>query len=263
MRPIWSGVLSFGLINIPMKLYSATAGTELGLNFLHKTDLSPIRYAKVCRKDGKELTQDDLVKGYEYQAGDYVVLTNEDFNKANLHRTKAIDVIDFVKESDIDTIYFEKPFYLEPDKGADKAYTILRKSLKKAKKVGVAKFVLHNREHLGVIKPYENLIVLEQMRFEDEIKAPEKLDLPKDGGIREKELNMAMSLIDQLTEHFEPENYHDNYREELDQMIKQKIKGQKPKPRGEIPHPTKSTDLMMLLKESLVKAKADQRVARA
>ncbi len=256
MRSIWSGVLSFGLINIPVKLYSATAGVKLELNYLHKTDLSPIRYAKVCRKDGKELTQDDLVKGYEYQDGDYVVLTAEDFKKAQLDKSQAVDVVDFVKETEIDTIYFEKPYYLEPDKGAAKAYSILRESLKKSKKVGVAKFIIHNREHLGIIKPHEHLLVLEQMRFEDEIHAPTKLNLPKHDSIRTKELTMATSLIDHMTEHFDPEDYHDNYREEMDKMIQDKIKGHKPTGKKvERVTPTKSADLMMLLKASLENAK--------
>lgn len=260
MRPIWSGVLSFGLINIPIKVYSATAGTEIKFNFLHKTDLSPIKYVKVCRKDGKELTQDDIVKGYEYEDGDYVVLTDADFDKVNLEKTKAIDVIDFVKEAEIDTIYFEKPYYLEPDKGADKAYAILLESLKKSKKVGVAKFVLHNREHLGVVKVHEGILVLEQMRFEDEVRAPEDLKLAKHPTIRAKELTMAMSLIDHLTEKFEIADYKDSYHKELLQMIKNKIKGIKPKAKGEAPQPTKSTDLMLLLKESLEKAKTNPRV---
>lgn len=261
MRPIWSGVISFGLINIPIKLYSATASSELKFNYLHKTDISPIRYAKVCRKDGKELAQSDLVKGYEYQDGDYVILTEDDFKKVNLHKSQAIDVLDFVKESEIDFIYYEKPYYLEPDKGALKAYAILRESLKKAKKVGVAKFVFHNREHLGVIKPFEHLLVLEQMRFEDEIAAPDVLKLPKHDSIRAKELSMASSLIEQLTEHFNIEDYEDNYRDELNQMIKNKVKGHQVKPKGVSPQPTKSTDLMMLLKESLEKAKHGQPVA--
>lgn len=256
MRPIWNGVLSFGLINIPIKVYSATAGVEMDLRMLHKTDLSPIRYAKICRKDGKELSMDDIVKGYEYQDGDYVVLTDEDFKNASVERTQAIDVIDFVKESEIDTIYFEKPFFLEPDKGAGKAYSILLESLRKSRKVGVAKFVFHSREHLGIIKPHANLIVLEQMRFEDEVKAPEKLSLPKNESIRSKELTMAMSLIDHLTEKFDIGDYHDNYRKELNALIKNKIKGNKPVKikDSEIPHPTKSADLMMLLKASLEKA---------
>jgi DNA end-binding protein Ku len=256
MRPIFSGVLSFGLINIPIKVYSATAGVEMDLRMLHKTDLSPIRYAKICRKDGKEIAMGDIVKGYEYQEGDYVVLTEDDFKAANVKRTEAIDVVDFVKESEIDTIYFEKPYYLEPDKGAGKAYSILLESLRKARKVGVAKFVFHNREHLGIIKPHANLIVLEQMRFEDEVKAPEKLNLPKHETIRSKELTMAMSLIDHLTEKFDIGDYHDSYRKELEALIKNKIKGHKPVKidKGEAPHPTKSADLMTLLKASLEKA---------
>jgi DNA end-binding protein Ku len=256
MRPIWNGVLSFGLINIPIKVYSATAGVEMDLRMLHKTDLSPIRYAKVCRKDGKELSMDDIVKGYEYQDGDYVVLTEEDFKRANVERTQAIDVVDFVKESEIDTIYFEKPYYLEPDKGAGKAYSILRESLRKSRKVGVAKFVLHNREHLGIIKPHANLIVLEQMRFEDEVKAPDKLELPKHESIRGKELTMAMSLIDHLTEKFDISDYHDNYRKDLDALIKNKIKGHESVKVKDVksPVPTKSADLMVLLKQSLEKA---------
>lgn len=260
MRPIWSGVLSFGLINIPIKVYSATAGVELSFNYLHKTDLSPIRYAKVCRADGKELKMDDLVKGYEYQDGDYVVLSEEDFKRADLEKTQAIEVLDFVKETEIDTIYFEKPYYLEPDKGAAKAYGILRESLKKSKKVGVAKFVLHNREHLGIVKPHEHLIVLEQMRFEDEIRAPEKLELPKHDSVRAKELTMATSLIDHLTEHFDPSQYQDTYKKALHEVIKAKIKGLRPKPKGAAPHPTKqSADIMVLLRESLEKAKQQPR----
>lgn len=264
MRAIWSGVLSFGLINIPMKLFSVTAGTELSLNYLHKTDLSPIRYAKVCRKDGKELSQDDLVKGYEYQDGDYVVLTKEDFQNADVRRTQAIDVVDFVKEDEIDSIYFEKPYYLEPDKGAAKAYTILRDSLSKSKKVGVAKFVLHNREHLAILKPHENYLILEQIRFVDELKVPDKLILPTHEEIRAKEVTMALSLIDHLTEKFKPGDYKDTYRKKLDDLIKAKMKGKKVKPNGTAPHPTKkSEDLMFLLKESLEKAKSQQRFAQA
>ena len=263
MRPIWNGVLSFGLINIPIKVYSATAGVEMDLRMLHKTDLSPIKYMKVCKKDGKEVKMEDIVKGYEYQDGDYVILTEDDFKEANVKRTQAIDVIDFVMEKEIDTIYFEKPFYLEPDKGAGKAYSILLESLRKARKVGVAKFVFHNREHLGIIKPHANLIVLEQMRFEDEVKAPEKLNLTKHESIRSKELTMAMSLIDHLTEKFDIGDYHDSYRKELDALIKAKIKGSAPKVKlkDDELKPTKSADIMMLLKQSLEKANTKQQLS--
>jgi DNA end-binding protein Ku len=256
MRPIWSGVLSFGLINIPIRVYSGTAGTGIEFNMLHKKDYSPIRYAKVCRKDGKELTQDDIVKGYEYKDGDYVVLTNEDLKSVNLDRSSAIDVLGFVKESEIDTIYFEKPYYLEPDKGAGKAYTVLKESLKKSKKVGVAKFVLHSREHIGIIKPHEGIIVLEQMRFEDQVVAWEKIPMPKIEHPRAKELTMATSFIDHLTEHFDPSDYKDTFHEKLMKLIKQKLKGHVVKVSKEKEvAPTKSADLMLMLRESLEKAK--------
>lgn len=256
MRAIWSGVVSFGLINIPVNLYSATAGTELSFNLLHKTDLSPISYIKVCKKDGKQLSQADLVKGYEYEDGDYVILTEDDFKKVDRKRSQTIDVLDFVKEAEIDTIYFEKPFYLEPDKGAAKAYALLRESLNRSKKVGVAKFVIHNREHLGIIKPHGNLIVLEQMRFEEEVRAPDKLKLPEHPTLRAKELTMATSFIDQMTEHFNPKEYKDTYIKKLLDMIKLKKRGKTVKiEKAEIPHMSKSTDLMLLLKESLEKAK--------
>jgi len=256
MRAIWSGVLSFGLINIPIKVYSGTAGTGFDLTMLHKTDYSPIRYAKVCRKDGKELTQEDIVKGYEYEDGDYVVLTNDDLKSINLERSQAIDVIGFVKETEIDTIYFEKPYYLEADKGADKAYTILRESLKKSKKVGVAKFVLHSREHLGIVKSHDKILVLEQMRFEDQLAAWDKLDLPKNVAPRAKELTMATSFIDHLTEHFDPSDYKDTFHERMMKLIKQKIKGHVTKViKMDKVSPTKSADLMEMLKESLERAK--------
>jgi DNA end-binding protein Ku len=256
MRAIWSGVLSFGLINIPVKIYSGTAGTGIEFNLLHKTDYSPIRYAKVCRKDGKELTQQEIVKGYEYRDGDYVVLTNDDLKKVNLDRSQAIDVLGFVKESEIDTIYFEKPYYLEADKGSAKAYTILRESLKKSKKVGVAKFVIHSREHLGIIKPYEKIIVLEQMRFEDQIVAWNKLTVPKADTPRTKELTMATSFIDHLTEHFDPDDYKDTYQNKLLKLINQKIKGHVTKvTKTKTVTPTKSADIMVMLRESLERAK--------
>lgn len=259
MRAIWSGVVSFGLINIPVSLYSGTAGTDISFNFLHKTDMSPIKYVKVCRKDGKELNQSDLVKGYEYQEGDYVILTNDDFKKIGRKRSETIEVLAFVKESEIDTIYFEKPYFLEPHKGSTKAYRLLRESLKKSKKVGVSKFVIHNREHLGILKPHGDLIVLEQMRFEDEIKAPDKFKLPKHESLQAKELSMATSFIEHLSEHFDATRYEDTYKKDLEKMIKAKKKGKTVRVEKEedLPKLSKSTDLMMLLKESLEKAKHD------
>jgi DNA end-binding protein Ku len=250
MRAIWSGALSFGLVNIPVKLYSATSANSLNLDMLHKKDLSPIRYARICRADGKEVPWEDIVKGYEYQKGDYVVLTDEDFKKANVEKTKAIEIESFVKESEINPIYFEKPYYLEPEKSATKAYGLLRESLKKSKKIGLAKFVLRNREHLAAIRPEGKAIVLEQMRFNEEIRPVTDLNLPADQKTG-KELDIALALINQLTEHFDAKKYKDTYTDELKKVIEAKKKGKPIKAKGKEPTPTQVTDIMAMLKKSL------------
>jgi DNA end-binding protein Ku len=257
MKAIWSGSLSFGLVNIPVKLYSATAGKGLNLDMLHKKDLSPIRFARICRADGKEIPWEDIVKGYEYQKGDYVVLTEEDFKKANVEKTKAIEIESFVKESEIDPIYFEKPYYLEPEKNSAKAYALLRESLKKSKKIGLAKFVLRNREHLAALRPEGKVIVLEQMRFDEEIRPTSELTLPSSEKAGSKEVSIALALIDQLTEHFDPKKYKDTYTDELKKIINAKAKG-KPIKAGKAKsrQPTEVTDIMAMLRKSLEKEKA-------
>ncbi len=257
MRAIWSGALSFGLVNIPVKLYSATAGVGIDLTMLHKKDLSPIRYAKICRADGKEVPFEDIVKGYEYQKGDFVVLTEEDFKKANVEKTKAIEIESFAKESEIDPIYFEKPYYLEPEKGAEKAYVLLRESLKKSKKIGIARFVLRNREHLAAIRPQDKVIVLEQMRFEEELRDTSELTLPdsKKAGAG-REIEIALSLIDHLTEHFDSKKYKDTYTDELKKLINAKAKGKPFKAKGKEPKATEVADIMAMLKKSLEKERA-------
>ena len=257
MKAIWSGSLSFGLVNIPVKLYSATAGTGIDLDMLDKKDLSPIRYARISRANGKEVPWEDIVKGYEYRKGDYVVLTDEDFKKASVAKTNAVEIESFVKESEIDPIYFEKPYFLEPEKGAEKAYALLRESLKRSKKIGLAKFVLRNREHLAVIRPEGQAIVLEQMRFDEEIKKITDLHLPdakKAGG---REIEIALSLIDHLTEHFDPKKYKDTYTDELKKIAKAKAKGKPIKAvKGRKIQNTEVTDIMAVLKKSLEKEKA-------
>lgn len=253
MRSIWSGSLSFGLINIPVQLYSATQEHALEFDMLHKKDLSPIRYMRVCKEDGQEVPYKDIVKGYEYQKGEYVVVTEEDFKHADVKKTTTIDIKDFVFEDEIDMIYFEKPYYLEPGKGSDKAYALLRDALKKSEKVGVVTFVLRNREHLGIIKPYKDAIVLNQLRFESEIREMEGLKLPKEGTATKKEVDTAMKLIDQLTEKFVAKAYKDTYIDDLKAIIDKKIKGISPKKKTEkgVAKPSKVHDIMSLLKASL------------
>jgi DNA end-binding protein Ku len=251
MRAIWSGALSFGLINIPVRLFSGTEDHGISFTMLHKKDLSPIRFAKVCKSDGKEVAYEDIVKGYEYTKGEFVVMNEEDFEKVNLKKTKTIDIQEFTSETEIDTILYEKPYFLEPDKGADKAYVILREALKKSKKVGVAKFVFHNREHIAVIKPHGDLLILNQLRYVSEIRAPNELKIPSDDAASAKEVTMALKLIDHLSSHFKPETYHDTYIEELKDIIKAKSKGLKIKAKGKEPKITHVNDIMSLLKESL------------
>jgi DNA end-binding protein Ku len=251
MRAIWSGAISFGLVNIPVKLYSGTESHSLDLDMLRKDDLCPVQYKRVCRSDGKEIPWDDIVKGYEYQEGDYVILDKEDFEKANVKKTKTIDLMDFVKESEIDSVYYEKPYYLEPDKTGDKPYALLREALKKSKKVGIASFVLRNREHIAVIKPHGKLLLLNQLRFHDEVRSSNELTLPDADLVRENEIKMALMLIDQSTTRFKPDQYTDTYIDDLKKIIEAKAKGIKPKSKGKAPKSTNVVDMMDLLKKSL------------
>jgi DNA end-binding protein Ku len=256
MASIWSGAISFGLIHIPVKLYSAVQDKNIDLDMLRRQDLCPINYARICRDTGEEVPYEDIVKGYQYKKGDYVVLEDEDFKKANVRKTQTIDIEEFVDEHDIDTKLFEKPYYIEPTKPARKAYALLREALRKTGKVGAGKFVLRNREHLVIVKPEGDLLVLEQMRFASEIKKPAGLDLPAADEASDRELAVAIKLIDQLTEPFKAEQFHDTYREELERVIAEKAEGRTPEAKGEKPIPTEVPDLMTKLRESLAQARA-------
>ncbi len=255
MRPLWSGSVNFGLINIPVKLFSGSRSTTLDLDMLRKDDLCPVRFARVCRADGKEIPQEDIVKGYEYRKGDYVVLTDQDFENANVRKTKTIDILDFVKEEQVDPIYYEKPYYLEPQKSGMKSYALLREALRKSKRVAIARFVVHNREHIGVLKPYEELLVLDQLRYQEEIRPTDHIKVPRDGGVKSKELDMAIALIDRLTTNFKPKVYKDTYIQDLKRIIEEKARGITPHPRGEEPKPSNVRDIMKLLKTSIESTK--------
>lgn len=252
MRAIWSGSLSFGLVNIPVRLYSAAeSGAKIEFDLLHSKDMSPIRYARVCRKEGDEVPNEEIVKGYEYEDGEYVILSDEDFKKADVGLTKSIEIMDFTDESQIDEIYFEKPYYLEPDKGAAKAYSLLREALRKTGKVGIARFVIRNREHLGAVRPYGDVILLNQLRYDSEIRKPEGLKLPEAPQADAREMDLALALVEKLAGDFEPEKYRDLYTEELRQIIQQKAEGRVPVAKGEEPQPTAVIDLVEMLKKSL------------
>jgi DNA end-binding protein Ku len=253
MRPLWTGSISFGLVNIPVRLFSGVNPREgIDLDMLHKEDGGQIRYARICRKDGEEVPWDDIVKGYAYRDGDYVVLTPKDLEKADAKRTQTIDIQQFVTEGGVDIRYFEKPYYLEPVKGGEKAYALLHAALEQTDKLALAKYVIHEREHLGVIKPVGRALVLNQMRFPTDLREGTDLKLPSDASVNKAELQMATKLINQETKHFVPEDFHDTYTEELEAIIKAKAKGKKlPKTSAKKPADTTSHDLMAMLKASI------------
>ncbi len=178
MKSLWKGSVSFGLVNIPVKMYSASQSNTLDLDMLRKGDHCHVRFMRVCEKDGKEIPYENIVKGYKYKDGDYVELTDKDFENVNVKKTSTIELIHFVKENEVNTVYYEKPYYLEPDKSSVKSYAILREAIKKSKKVGIVRFVLKKREHIGVLKLFKDIIVVNQLRFQDEIRSYEELDDP-------------------------------------------------------------------------------------
>ncbi len=256
-RAIWKGSISFGLVNIPIALYPATRREELKFRLLRKTDLSPVNYKRVAAKDGKEVSWDQIVKGYEYEKGKYVVLREEDFQRVDLEATQTVDIQDFVDLEDleeIDPMFFYKPYYLEPQKGGDKAYALLRDALKDTNKVGVAKVVIKTRQYLAGVKPEDGGLVLELMHFADELADPEQLHVPKKLEVGKREMNMAKSLIGSMTSKWQPEKYKDDYRKALMDVIEEKVEAggkeieEKPK---KPPKPTKVIDLVSVLQKSL------------
>lgn len=251
MRALWKGALSFGLVNIPVHMYTASQEKEISFTLLHKKDLSEIRYARVCKVEDKEVPWDEIVKGYEYEKGDFVILDDKDFEKANLKKTKTIEIVNFIKEDEVDSIYYVKPYYLEPDKNSENAYSILREALKKSKKVGLAKYVLRNREHLALVKVHDDMIILNELRYENELLRAIDLKIPPLGKSSGKEINIAVQLIEQLTVPFKPKKFKDTYAEEIKQIIKQKAKGRPIHPKTQEARPSKVHDLMSLLEASL------------
>ncbi len=255
MRPIWSGAISFGLIYIPVKLFSASEAQELDFDMLRRGDLCGIRYVRVCRETGEEVPWDDIVRGYEYRKGDYVVLEDEDFKKVRRQRSQTIEIVNFVSVEEIPSQYYEKPYFLEPDKGAEKVYALLREALRRSKRVGLARFVLRTREHLALLKTEGDVILLNQMRFSTELRDPGDLKLPGDTELADREVDLAVQLIDQLTENWKPDSYRDTYVDELKAMIDAKVEGREVAEEEEQPIPIEVTDLFSRLSESLEMAR--------
>jgi DNA end-binding protein Ku len=253
MRSLWTGSISFGLVNIPIKLYSAVQSSSLDLDMLDKKDHSNIQFKRVNEKTGKEVAWENIVKGYKVD-DQYVILSDEDFKKASPEQTKTIDINEFVELEEIPPIYYDSSYYIEPEKNGGKAYVLLRDSLSKAKKTALGTFVLRNKENLCLIGPSDKILILHKIRFAEEIRSTEDIKVPE-AKISPAEVQMATKLIDQLTGEFDISKYKDTYTETLLKFIKAKAKGKKfTAPKLRVVH-SRSQDLMEELKASLAHAK--------
>ena len=251
-RAMWKGAIAFGLVNIPVELYSATRDHRPRFRLLHAKDESPVHYERVCQADGKPVAWEDLVKGFEYEKGQFVVLTKDDFKTAALEKTKTIDIIDFVDPGEIDERYFETPYYLQAGKGADRAYALIREAIRESGKIGIAKIILRDAQHLAAVEAIRDALVLTMMRFADELADLGDFSFPKAGDIRPAELRMARQLVESLSAKWEPGKYTDEYRDNLMRVIKGKLKGKAPRLKErELPKQAEVIDLMARLRASL------------
>jgi DNA end-binding protein Ku len=261
-RAIWSGSISFGLLNVPVKLYSAVSKKSVSFRELRESDSSRIRHKRVAEADGDEVAYDDIVKGYEIAPEQYVVITRDELEELDPKKTRAIEIKDFVDLDEIDPIYFDHPYYLGPDKGAEKAYALLVKAMEDAHKVAIARFVLRNKENLAALRPMDGVMTMATMRFADEVVSPDEISEElegEDGKPTKKELDMARALIDSLAAEFDASQYRDEYREEVLALIERKAKGEKVvAAASEEPAPTKAPDLMAALEESLAAVKGEE-----
>jgi DNA end-binding protein Ku len=254
-RALWKGSISFGLVNIPIELHTAVRDHRPKFRLLHATDKSPVKFERRCIKDGHPVAWQDLVKGYEYQKGRFVVLAKEDFQAAALEKTRTIDIIDFVEARQIDDRFFETPYYLVPAKSGERAYALLREAIRESGRIGIAKFILRDAQHLAAVEVIENAIVLTIMRFADELIDVKQFELPSSEGMRKQELDMAKALVNNLAAEWDPSKYTDEYRENLLRIIRAKAKGREVafEPVAE-PRQAEVVDLMERLRRSLAQS---------
>ena len=253
MAAIWKGSLTFGLVNIPVELKTAVRADHISFRLLHEKDLSPVKYERICQAEEEPVPWNEIVKGYEYEKGKFVVLTDADFKAAALEHSKTIDILDFVKEAEIDPRYFETPYYLVPGKGGDKPYALLREAIRQTGSVGIGKIIIRQTQHLVGVKVIGDALVLEIMRFANELVDASEFNFPSRSAVRPQELQMAEQLVGNLAEPFDPARYTDEYRANLMRIIKAKMKGKKPKleePEGEA-RDSGVLDLMSRLRASL------------
>jgi DNA end-binding protein Ku len=252
-RSMWKGSIAFGLVNIPVELYSAVRDHRPKFRLLHAKDEAPVKYERVCQTEGKPVAWEDLVKGYEYAKGQFVVLTKDDFKTAAVEKTKTIDILDFVDPKEVDERYFETPYYLQAGKGAERAYALLREAIRDSGKIGVSKIILREAQHLAAIEAIGDALVLTMMRFSDELADLGEFTFPRKADIRPAELKMAGQLIENLVSKWDPAKYTDEYKENLLRVINAKMKGKKPRLIDEdhTPKQAEVVDLMARLRASL------------
>ncbi|XJZ25830.1 Ku protein [Bacillota bacterium Lsc_1132] len=257
MHTMWKGSISFGLVNIPIKLHAATEDKDIKLRNLHKKCHTPIKYEKICPVCEQEVSNEDIVKAYEYTKGKFVVLDNEDLEKLRKEKeAKAVEIIDFVKMEQIDPIYFDRSYYMSPSEGGGKAYSLLRKALEESQKVGLAKIMIRSKEQLAVIRVYENTLVMETIHYPDEVRnAADVPSIPTGENVTKKELDTAILLIDQLTSDFQPEKYQDDYRTALQELIEAKRSGKETVTPAVKEAASNVTDLMAALQASIDRTK--------
>jgi DNA end-binding protein Ku len=263
-RALWKGSISFGLVNIPIELHTAVRNHRPKFRMLHATDKSPVKFERVCIRDGHAVAWEDLVKGYEYSKGHFVVMTKEDFQTAAVEKTRTVDIIDFVKAEEIDDRFFETPYYLVPAKGGERPYALLREAIRDSGRIGIAKFILRDAQHLAAVEVIEDAIVLSVMRFADELVDVGQFDFPSATGVRKAELDMAKALVNSLAAEWDPSKYTDQYRENLMRIIQGKLKGKEVElaPAAE-PRQAEVVDLMERLRRSLEQGKRRPAKARA
>jgi DNA end-binding protein Ku len=256
MRPIWSGTISFGLVSVPVRMFTATQSKELRFSFLDRRDLTPIGYEKVRKDNGKPVPPEDVVRGFEIKKGQYVPLEDEDLDRLDIELTHSIDITDFVDGGEIDPLYFRKAYYLLPQDGAEKPYRLLVRALEETGKVAIAKVVIRNKQHLAAIRTHDRVLVLETMYYADEIREPEKVG--SKGRLEPAEVEMAKSLVENLSGSFKAEKYDDEYRKELLDLIRAKAKGKElPEPQAE--EEAEVVDLMAALRESVERTTKEQK----
>jgi DNA end-binding protein Ku len=263
-RALWKGSISFGLVNIPIELHTAVRDIRPHFRMLHAKDKSPVRFQRVCQREGQPVAWEDLVKGYEYEKGRFVILTKEDFQTAALEKSRTIDILDFVKAAEIDDRFFETPYYLTPAKGGERAYSLLREAIRESERIGVAKIIIRDTQHLAAVEVIDQALVLTMMRFADELVDSKDYSFPTATGVRKQELDLAQALVESLAADWSPEKYTDEYRQNLMRIIKAKMKGKEPHLKVEEEEKTSEVvDLMERLRRSLQSGgKAPQKAAR-